>query len=55
MASRFSNPDRKGCLSRLLATQNEPNCLTPRQKADGCVLACMSCPLSKVTLDITDP
>ncbi|WP_416957223.1 2Fe-2S iron-sulfur cluster-binding protein [Streptomyces sp. Agncl-13] len=36
-------------------TQNEPNCLTPRQKADGHVLACVSCPLSRVTLDITDP
>ncbi|MBK3577431.1 2Fe-2S iron-sulfur cluster binding domain-containing protein [Streptomyces sp. MBT65] len=36
-------------------TRNEPNCLTPQQKADGYVLACVSCPLSKVTLDITDP
>ncbi|MER5198646.1 2Fe-2S iron-sulfur cluster-binding protein [Streptomyces sp. NPDC002755] len=35
--------------------QNEPNCLTPRQKADGYVLTCVSCPLSEVTLDITDP
>ncbi|MGW0870995.1 2Fe-2S iron-sulfur cluster-binding protein [Streptomyces sp. NPDC002740] len=35
--------------------QNEPNCLTPRQKADGYVLTCVSCPLSAVTLDITDP
>ncbi|MFE2057019.1 2Fe-2S iron-sulfur cluster-binding protein [Streptomyces sp. NPDC059446] len=36
-------------------TQGEPNCLTPRQRAEGYVLACMSCPLSKVTLDIADP
>ncbi|GGM06924.1 hypothetical protein GCM10010129_58540 [Streptomyces fumigatiscleroticus] len=36
-------------------TQNEPNCLTPQQKADGYVLTCVGCPLSKVTLDITDP
>lgn len=36
-------------------TQNEPNCLTAGQKADGYVLACVSCPLSKVTLDIADP
>lgn len=46
------------CMVRLRAgvvTRNKPNCLTPRQKADGYVLACVSCPLSKVTLDITDP
>jgi ferredoxin len=46
------------CVVRLRGgevTQNEPNCLTPQQKADGYVLACVSCPLSKVTLDITDP
>jgi hypothetical protein len=36
-------------------TQNEPNCLTPRQKADGYVLTCVGSPLSKVTVDITDP
>jgi ferredoxin-NADP reductase len=36
-------------------TQNEPNCLTPQQKADGYVLTCVSCPLSKITLDIADP
>lgn len=36
-------------------TQNEPNCLTSRQKADGYVLTCVGCPLSEVTLDITDP
>ncbi|MDH6217905.1 2Fe-2S iron-sulfur cluster-binding protein [Streptomyces pseudovenezuelae] len=35
--------------------QNEPNCLTPEQKADGYVLTCVGCPLSKVTLDIADP
>ncbi|MFJ8597818.1 2Fe-2S iron-sulfur cluster-binding protein [Streptomyces shenzhenensis] len=46
------------CMVRLRSgevTQNEPNCLTPRQQADGYVLTCVSCPLSKVTLDITDP
>ena len=46
------------CLVRLRSgevTQNEPNCLTPRQQADGYVLTCVACPLSKVTLDITDP
>ncbi|WP_328607114.1 FAD-binding oxidoreductase [Amycolatopsis sp. NBC_00345] len=32
-----------------------PNCLTPSQKADGYVLACVGCPLSKVTLDIAEP
>lgn len=45
------------CMVRLRSgevTQNEPNCLTPRQKADGYVLACVGCPLSKVTLDIPD-
>jgi ferredoxin-NADP reductase/predicted pyridoxine 5'-phosphate oxidase superfamily flavin-nucleotide-binding protein len=35
--------------------QNEPNCLTARQKADGYVLTCVGCPLSEVTLDIADP
>ncbi|MDQ7909772.1 2Fe-2S iron-sulfur cluster-binding protein [Phytohabitans sp. ZYX-F-186] len=35
--------------------QSEPNCLTPQQKADGYVLTCVGCPLSKVTLDIADP
>ncbi|SFQ07157.1 hypothetical protein SAMN05421854_108363 [Amycolatopsis rubida] len=34
---------------------NGPNCLTPRQKADGYILTCMSCPMSKVTLDIAEP
>ncbi|MFI1989142.1 2Fe-2S iron-sulfur cluster-binding protein [Actinoplanes sp. NPDC020271] len=34
---------------------NEPNCLTPRQRAAGYVLACVGCPLSKVTLDIAEP
>ena len=46
------------CTVRLRAgevTQNEPNCLTPQQKADGYVLTCVGCPLSKVTLDIADP
>ncbi|MEU9781413.1 2Fe-2S iron-sulfur cluster-binding protein [Streptomyces phaeochromogenes] len=45
------------CMVRLRGgevTQNEPNCLTPRQKADGYVLTCVGCPLSKVTLDIAD-
>ncbi|MCX4706819.1 2Fe-2S iron-sulfur cluster-binding protein [Streptomyces sp. NBC_01373] len=46
------------CMVRLRSgevTQNEPNCLTPQQQADGYVLTCVSCPLSKVTLDIADP
>ncbi|MCH6163283.1 2Fe-2S iron-sulfur cluster-binding protein [Streptomyces marispadix] len=46
------------CMVRLRSgevTQNEPNCLTPRQKADGYVLTCVGRPLSKVTLDIADP
>jgi ferredoxin-NADP reductase/predicted pyridoxine 5'-phosphate oxidase superfamily flavin-nucleotide-binding protein len=34
---------------------NGPNCLTPQQKADGYVLTCVGCPLSKVTLDIAEP
>ncbi|MFD3378288.1 MULTISPECIES: 2Fe-2S iron-sulfur cluster-binding protein [unclassified Streptomyces] len=45
------------CMVRLRGgevTQNEPNCLTPAQKADGYVLTCVGCPLSKVTLDIAD-
>ena len=45
------------CMVRLRGgqvTQNEPNCLTPQQKADGYVLTCVGCPLSKVTLDIAD-
>jgi ferredoxin-NADP reductase/predicted pyridoxine 5'-phosphate oxidase superfamily flavin-nucleotide-binding protein len=29
-----------------------PNCLTPQQKAEGYVLTCVGCPLSKVTVDI---
>ncbi|MFI9639074.1 2Fe-2S iron-sulfur cluster-binding protein [Micromonospora sp. NPDC051925] len=36
-------------------TQNAPNCLTPRQKAEGYVLTCTGHPLSKVTLDIVEP
>ncbi|WP_314173937.1 2Fe-2S iron-sulfur cluster-binding protein [Streptomyces winkii] len=46
------------CMVRLRGgevTLNEPNCLTPEQKADGYVLTCVGSPLSKVTLDITDP
>ncbi|WP_231981087.1 2Fe-2S iron-sulfur cluster-binding protein [Streptomyces malaysiensis] len=46
------------CMVRLHSgevTQNEPNCLTPQQRADGYVLTCVGCPLTKVTLDITDP
>lgn len=46
------------CMVRLRSgevTQNDPNCLTPQQQADGYVLACVSCPLSKLTLDIADP
>ncbi|MFD9188081.1 2Fe-2S iron-sulfur cluster-binding protein [Streptomyces phaeochromogenes] len=46
------------CMVRLRGgevTQNEPNCLTPQQKADGYVLTCVGCPLSKVTLDIAEP
>lgn len=31
---------------------NEPNCLTPQEKADGYVLTCVSRPLSEVTVDI---
>jgi hypothetical protein len=34
---------------------NGPNCLTPRQKADGYVLTCLGHPLSTVTLDIAEP
>jgi len=34
---------------------NGPNCLTPQQIADGYVLTCVGCPLSKVTLDIAEP
>ncbi len=33
---------------------NGPNCLTPRQEADGYVLTCVGCPMSKVTLDIAE-
>ncbi|MFD5652217.1 2Fe-2S iron-sulfur cluster-binding protein [Streptomyces sp. NPDC127039] len=36
-------------------TQPEHTCLTLKQKADGQVLTCVSCPLSEVTLDIADP
>ncbi|GHC89582.1 hypothetical protein GCM10010349_77560 [Streptomyces flavofungini] len=43
------------CMVRLRAgqvTQAEPHCLTDRQKADGYVLACTSCPLSTMVVDI---
>ncbi|GAA0240102.1 2Fe-2S iron-sulfur cluster-binding protein [Cryptosporangium japonicum] len=46
------------CLVRLVdgeVAQSEPNCLTPRQRADGYVLACVSCPLSEVRVDIAEP
>ncbi|WP_245886907.1 2Fe-2S iron-sulfur cluster-binding protein [Umezawaea tangerina] len=46
------------CMVRLRegeVAMNGPNCLTPRQKADGFVLTCVGCPLSKVTLDIAEP
>lgn len=46
------------CVVRLLGgevAQQEPNCLTPKQKAAGHVLTCVSRPLSEVTLDIADP
>ncbi len=45
------------CMVRLRTGEvahREPTCLTARQRADGFVLACMSCPLSKVTVDIAD-
>lgn len=46
------------CLVRLrtgTVTASTPNCLTPQQQADGYALACVSCPLSPVTIDLTDP
>lgn len=46
------------CMVKLRAgevAQPEPNCLTPQHKADGYVLTCVGCPLSRVTLDITGP
>jgi len=46
------------CMVRLRTgevAQNEPNCLTPRQKSDGYILTCIGYPLSKITLDIADP
>jgi ferredoxin-NADP reductase/predicted pyridoxine 5'-phosphate oxidase superfamily flavin-nucleotide-binding protein len=33
---------------------SEPNCLTPRQKADGYILTCVGRPLSAVTVDIAE-
>ncbi|ROO62733.1 hypothetical protein EDC02_4721 [Micromonospora sp. Llam0] len=46
------------CVVKLRAgqvAQHEPNCLTPRQRADGYVLTCVGRPMSAVTLDIADP
>ena len=46
------------CVVKLRAgqvAQHEPNCLTPRQQADGYVLTCVGRPMSKVTVDIADP
>jgi ferredoxin-NADP reductase len=46
------------CMVRLRGGEvamNGPNCLTPQQKADGYVLTCVGCPLSRVTLDIAEP
>ena len=43
------------CVVRLRAgkvSQQEPNCLTAQQKADGRILTCTSAPLTEVTLDI---
>ncbi|MDR7275346.1 2Fe-2S iron-sulfur cluster-binding protein [Catenuloplanes atrovinosus] len=43
------------CMVRLRGgevTQGRPNCLTPEQRADGYVLACVGCPLSTVTVDV---
>ncbi|MFH8463295.1 2Fe-2S iron-sulfur cluster-binding protein [Streptomyces sp. NPDC017991] len=45
------------CMARLRGgevTQPEHTCLTPEQKAEGYVLTCVGCPLSKVTLDISE-
>ncbi|MCW8097124.1 2Fe-2S iron-sulfur cluster-binding protein [Streptomyces tauricus] len=46
------------CMARIRGgevTQPEHTCLTPGQRAEGYVLTCVGCPLSKVTLDIADP
>ncbi|MFI6553744.1 2Fe-2S iron-sulfur cluster-binding protein [Streptomyces griseus] len=46
------------CVLRLRdgeVAQPEPTCLTPEQKAEGQVLACVSRPLSGVTLDLAAP
>jgi ferredoxin-NADP reductase len=43
------------CVVKLLGgkvSQQEPNCLTPRQKAAGQVLACTSTPLTEVSVDV---
>jgi ferredoxin-NADP reductase/predicted pyridoxine 5'-phosphate oxidase superfamily flavin-nucleotide-binding protein len=45
------------CTVKLRAGQvvmNEPNCLTPRQKAEGDVLTCVGRPTSDVVLDIAE-
>ncbi|MFE3598131.1 2Fe-2S iron-sulfur cluster-binding protein [Streptomyces sp. NPDC059142] len=45
------------CMVRLRGGEvalSGPNCLTPRQEADGYVLTCVGCPLSEVVLDITE-
>ncbi|MBQ0851777.1 2Fe-2S iron-sulfur cluster binding domain-containing protein [Streptomyces sp. BH-SS-21] len=45
------------CVARLRGgevSQPEHTCLTPEQRAEGYVLTCVGCPLSKVTLDIAD-
>lgn len=46
------------CLVKLRGGEvamNGPNCLTAQQKSDGYVLTCVGFPLSKATVDITDP
>ncbi|WP_409181254.1 2Fe-2S iron-sulfur cluster-binding protein [Amycolatopsis sp. VS8301801F10] len=45
------------CLVRLRSgevSMKQPNCLTPRQLADGYVLACVSCPRSAVVVELED-
>ncbi|MBB1154746.1 2Fe-2S iron-sulfur cluster-binding protein [Amycolatopsis dendrobii] len=45
------------CLVRLRSGEvamKQPNCLTPRQRADGYVLACVSCPRSDVVVEAED-
>jgi ferredoxin-NADP reductase/predicted pyridoxine 5'-phosphate oxidase superfamily flavin-nucleotide-binding protein len=46
------------CMVKLRAGEvatSGPNCLTPQQEAEGYVLTCVGCPLSKVILDIAEP